>query len=249
MAQQESIICQQRDNVLIIEFNRAEKKNALSRAMYQSLTQALLEAEQQDSIHAVVLSGSETCFTAGNDLSDFIDAKSMHDLEPVLNLLMLLPRFKKPLIAAVNGLAIGIGTTLLLHCDMVIADHSSQFQLPFINLAACPEAASSFLLPRLVGHVKASELLMLGERFDAQTALQLKIINEIAPIHSALTIALEKANKIASKSPKAIQLTKALLKKPILEEVSSVTAYEAKSFFECLQSKEAQLALQAFFKQ
>lgn len=249
MAQQESIICQQCDNVLIIEFNRPEKKNALSRAMYQSLTQALCEAEQQDHIHAIVLTGSETCFTAGNDLSDFINAKSTHDLEPVLNLLMLLPRFKKPLIAAVNGLAIGIGTTLLLHCDMVIADQSSQFQLPFINLALCPEAASSFLLPRLVGHLRACELLMLGEKFDAETALQLKMINEIAPIHSALTIALEKANKIASKSPKATQLTKALLKKPIIEEMSFIIGYEAKSFFECLQSQEAQLAIQAFFKQ
>lgn len=249
MAQQESIICQQRDNIFIIQFNRAEKMNALSRAMYQSLTQALLEAEQQDTIHAVVISGSESCFTAGNDLSDFINAKSMQDLEPVLSLLMLLPRFKKPLIAAVNGLAIGIGTTLLLHCDMIIADQSSQFQLPFINLAACPEAASSFLLPRLVGHAKASELLMLGERFDAQTALKLNIINEIAPVRSALNVALEKAQKIASKSPRAIQLTKALLKKPILDEMSSVIDYEAKSFFECLQSKEAQLALQAFFKQ
>lgn len=241
------ILCEQRDSVFIIQLNRPEKKHAITRQMYQSLTQAMHEAAHKDDIRAVIITGSEDCFTAGNDLSDFIHAKTMQDLEPVLQFLMYLPKFNKPLIAAVHGLAIGIGTTMLLHCDIVIADETSQFQLPFINLGACPEAGSSVLLPLLCGHQKASELLLLGERFDIKTANQLNLINHITPARKALDKALDIANHLAKKSPRAVQLTKSLLKKSYIDQLSAVIGHEAKSFFECLQSKEAQQALQAFF--
>lgn len=241
------ILCKQQDNIFSIQLNREEKKNAITRPMYLDLTQAMLEAENNDNIHVVVITGGDNCFTAGNDLTDFVNAKEMEDLRPVLEFLNLLPKLKKPLIAAVNGLAIGLGTTLLLHCDMVIADQNSEFQLPFINLATCPEAASSLLLPRLVGHQKASELLLLGERFDVETALNLRLVNEIAPVRSAFTVAMKKAAMIAQKSPRAVQLTKLMLKQPILDQMSATINKEAKSFFECLQSKESKMAIQAFF--
>lgn len=248
MSAQGSISCQKKDQIFIIELQRSEKKNAITRHMYQSLTQSLMEAEQLDDIRVIVITGSESCFTAGNDLSDFKNAEQVQDLEPVLTFLNLLPKLKKPLIAAVNGLAIGIGTTVLLHCDLVIADEFSRFQLPFINLAACPEAGSSFLLPRIMGHQKASELLLLGEPFDVKTADQLNLINQITPPGKALNIALEKAAQIAQKPPKAAQLTKALLKRSYLETLNETIQFEGRAFFECLQSQEAKTALAAFFK-
>lgn len=241
------IHCTEQENILTITFNRQAKKNAITREMYQDLTRVLQEADANPNTHVIIITGSDDCFTSGNDLSDFINAKEMKDLEAVIDFLNLLPTLKKPLIAAVNGLAIGIGTTLLLHCDMVFADQQSIFQLPFINLGACPEAGSSLLLPRLVGHQKASELLLLGERFDANMAFRLNLINEITPMRSALPQAMIKAKLIAKKSTHAVQMTKALLKKPIMEQMQATIGVEARSFFECLQTKEAQVALRAFF--
>lgn len=244
----QSIICEQQDTTFVIRINRPEKKNAITRDMYIALTQALKDAEQSDIIKNIIITGTTDCFTAGNDLKDFLEAKSIEDLEPILALLSFLPKLKKPLIAAVHGLAIGIGTTLLLHCDFVYADQNSQFQLPFINLGAVPEAGSSALLPQLIGHVKSCELLMLGETFDCQTAHSLQLINAITPNGQALAAAFQTANKLSTKSQKAIQLTKRMLKESQQKNILQLIKEEAAVFYECLQSSEAQQAMKQFFK-
>lgn len=242
------VVCSQLNHIFSIRLNRENKKNAINLQMYAELTRALLEADNDSDIRVITITGGEICFTAGNDFLDFMNAKTVEDLNPVLSFLEVLSKLRKPIIAAVNGLAIGIGTTLLLHCDLVFAGHDAQFQLPFINLGVCPEAASSLFLPRLVGHQKASELLFLGECFDAKTALDLRIVNAVTANNSTLTIAMEKAESIAKKPPIAVQLTKKLLKQSSENEINQAITQEAHAFFECLQTKESQLIIKSFLQ-
>src|SRR5579859_2852641 len=168
------------DGACEIAMARPQRKNALTLAMYAAMTEALEAAGRDDAVRAVLIRGEGGSFTSGNDLGDFMQSPPTDENSPVLRFLAKLSAFDKPLVAAVEGHAIGIGTTMLLHCDLVYAAPSARFQLPFVNLALVPEAASSFLLPRLAGHVHAAELLFFGEPFDAATARDLGIVNAVA---------------------------------------------------------------------
>ncbi len=234
------------ERVMTIRLNRLEKKNALTLAMYTAMAQALQEAADDLDVRAVIIAGGESCFTAGNDINDFIANPPVDRDSPVMFFLHTLAAFPKPLVAAVNGVAIGIGTTLLLHCDLVYVGEGARFHLPFVDLGSVPEGASSLLLPQLVGRRKAAEMLMLAEPFDAATALQLGLINGVHAPREVEGVASAAAQKLAAKAPTALRLTKALLQREQLDAIATALAVEGKHFADQLQSPEAQEALQAF---
>ena len=234
--------------VRVIQLNRPEKLNALNLAMYQQLTAALISADATDEIHAIVLHGTKHCFTAGNDVGDFLSSGELTHEHPAVQFLFTLVNLQKPLLAAVSGPAIGIGTTLLLHCDLVFADTTAEFQLPFVDLALVPEAGASMLLPQLVGYPRAAELLLTGERFSAMQARGYRIINDVLSDDELLEHTLTKAKLIASKPPIAVQQTKALLK-PWKAELSAHMQRELACFGERLQSDEAKQIFQRFLLQ
>ena len=176
-----TIRIQDKDGVRTIAFARAEKKNAITGEMYTKMVQALASAQDDDSIKVVLFASTNENFTAGNDVGDFAANPPTGPEAPVFQLLKLLCEVKKPMVAAVPGLAIGIGTTLLLHCDLVYAAESAKFKMPFVDLALVPEAGSSQLLPQLLGHQRAAQLLLLGEAFDAQQALAWGLVNQVVP--------------------------------------------------------------------
>ena len=237
---------QDRDGVRTIAFARPEKKNAITREMYTRLVSALKDAEASDEIKVVLFTGMGDVFTAGNDLGDFASAPPTDADAPVFQLLNMLPVFKKPMLAAVPGIAIGIGTTLLLHCDLVYASESATFKMPFVDLGLVPEAGSSQILPLLMGHTKAAEFLLLGESFDAQTAAALNIVNKVLPAAELLSYARGKAQLLAAKPTQALIASKALMKRAPENLVDRIN-YEAKVFGERLQSPEAKAIFAAFF--
>ncbi|MBA1205005.1 enoyl-CoA hydratase [Pseudomonas capeferrum] len=232
--------------VLTVGFNREARKNAITIPMYRALTDILQEAASDDDIRVVVLRGSETMFTAGNDLDDFISDPPLDPQAPVWRFLHALSAFPKPLVAAVCGVAVGIGTTLLLHCDLVYAASDARFSLPFINLGLCPEAACSLLLPRSLGYQGAAEVLLTGDPFDARFALSAGLVNRILPAPEVLPWALAQARKIAQKPALAVTETKRLLKRGGLAEVHARIDEEAQAFARLLQSEAAQTAITAF---
>ncbi|MEM1055933.1 MAG: enoyl-CoA hydratase [Bacteroidota bacterium] len=232
--------------VLRLTLARPEKKNALTRAMYTALAEALTEAEGDAEIRAVVLCGEGGTFTAGNDLFDFMTDPPRDETSPVFQFLHAAVGFAKPLLAAVEGVAIGIGTTLLLHCDLAYAAPSARFKMPFTDLGLVPEAASSLLLPRLAGQARASELLLLGEMFDASTAQEIGLINAV--VADPTTHAMERAQALALKPPAAVRQSKALLRAPLRDRVLETIREEAALFVERLTSEEAQEAFSAFLE-
>jgi enoyl-CoA hydratase/carnithine racemase len=232
------------DRVTTLRFDRPEKKNALTVAMYEQLTDALVAAASDPAVHAVVLAGSSDCFTSGNDIADFARANQGGLSTAPLDFLRALATFEKPVIAAVAGVAIGVGTTLLLHCDLVIAAPSARFKTPFVALGLVPEAASSLLLPRLVGERRAAQLLLLGEQIDAATALAWGLVNEIAD--DPLAASLAKAKTLAACAPSALRATKSLTRRATRESVLETMAVEAETFSKQLRSPEAMEAFQAF---
>lgn len=237
---------QNEGGVLTIRFNRAEKKNALTSAMYAAIAAALTAAADDPAVRVVIITGSEDSFTAGNDLMDFMANQDITG-GPVIEFLRVFAAFPKPIIAAVNGLAIGVGTTLLLHCDLAYAAQGARFQLPFVNLAAVPEFASSLLLPRLIGHVRAAELLMFGEPFSADKALALGLLNAVLAPADVMTHAMAKAKVLAAKPPAALRQTKALMRGHI-GDITARIDLENKMFSECLKSAEFTEAATAFFE-
>jgi enoyl-CoA hydratase/carnithine racemase len=198
--------------VLTIRMSRPEKKNALTPGMYTAMANALAAAAADDAIRVVLLCGAGGAFTSGNDLRDFVAAPPTGAESPVMAFLAGISTFPKPLVAAVEGVAVGIGTTMLLHCDLVVADPAARFALPFINLGLVPEAGSSLILPRQLGHLRAAELLMLGEMFDAPTAARHGIINKVSAPAAAEADAMVWVTALAAKAPTALRATKALLK-------------------------------------
>lgn len=239
------VVIANEEGVLIVRMHRPEKKNALTRAMYNAISEALLAADQDDSVRVVLLTGTSDCFTSGNDLSDFRNIPSGVE-RPRNSILNSLPNLKKPIIAAVNGFAVGVGTTMLLHCDLVYAGQSARFQLPFVNLGLCPELGSSFLLPLLAGHQKASELLLLGEQFGAETAQQAGIVNTVCPDDKTYETALGKAKQLAGQPAGSVRLTKSLLKRTREQWVKAAIEEEVSEFNVRLQSPEAKEAFKAF---
>ncbi len=239
------LILRQTDGpILTLTFNRPEKQNALTREMYQALADAINEANGDFGIRAIILSTSSAHFTAGNDLFDFLNEPPLEPGSPVMNFLEAIHSFAKPVLAAVSGNAIGIGTTLLLHCDIVVADSSAKFVMPFVNLGLVPEAGASLLFPRLVGHQAASKVFLTGEGFDAKTAKEFGLIAEIS--ETPLEKVREYAEKIAAQPPNAIIQTKALLKSELHEKVAAVMRAEGELFQMALQSDEAREAFMNF---
>jgi len=242
------IIVSIEDHVLTIAFNRPTKKNAINQAMYSLMHQGLETAAEDNAIRVVLFRGQENCFTSGNDIVDFLSSVEHSAELPVVKFLNSLMRFQKPIVAAVNGPAIGIGTTLLLHCDLVVAAEEAQFQLPFTSLGICPEAASSFILPLLTGHQKAAELLMFGDKFSAQEAQAIGLVNRVTSTANFLQLAKELANRLAAQPPSALRATKALLKRSNQATLEATLQVEMKVLGELLVGPEAREAMTAFME-
>jgi enoyl-CoA hydratase/carnithine racemase len=226
--------------ILTLTFNRPDKQNALTREMYQVLADAINEAQGDFGIRAVILASSSAHFTAGNDLFDFLNAPPLEPGSPVMNFLEAIHNFSKPLLAAVTGNAIGIGTTMLFHCDLVVADNSAKFSMPFVNLGLVPEAGSSLLFPRLVGHQMASKVFLTGEPFNSASAKEFGLIAEISD--KPRETILGYATQIAAQPPNAVIQTKALLKSELHDKVAAVMRAEGELFQMALQSDEAREA-------
>ena len=241
------VVTETAGGVLTIRFNRPDKKNAILGAMYADAAAALKAADSDAGVRVVIITGSGDSFTAGNDLKDFLENPPQNNDAPVFRFMHDLAGFSKPVIAAVNGVAVGIGTTVLLHCDFAFAVSSAKFQLPFVNLALVPEFASSLLLARFLGQRKAAELLMLGEAFDAETAQGFGLINAVVPSDQLEAVVKAKASALALKPPAALRATKALLNAD-RAEIDARIALEAKIFGERLQSAELKEAIGAFFE-
>lgn len=234
--------------VRLLTIARPERRNALDRATYRGLGEALQAADADEGVRVVVLTGEGGVFTAGNDLSDFQDTGESQEDSAGLTFLHAINAFSKPLIAAVEGFAIGIGTTMLLHCDLAYAGEGTRFAVPFVRLGLCPEGASSYLLPRIAGSKRAAELLMLGEPFGPEVAAEAGIVNAVVAQGEALATALAKAQALAALSPASLAATKRLLKRGTEAQVASTLAEEAESFHALRRSPEAQAAFAAFFK-
>lgn len=244
----DNVLVSVEDRVCFVQMHRPEKKNALTGAMYAALADAVSAAEADPAVRVLLISGTETVFSAGNDVADFAAGFSMDEGSPVVRFLDALVGAQKPVVAAVNGPAIGIGTTMLLHCDLVYAGRSARFQLPFVNLGLVPEAGSSYLLPRLLGHVRAAELLMLGEPFDAQTARDYALVNAVVADGETLPRARAAALALAAKPPAALRLTKQMLKQAEGDTLRRVIRAEAEQFRARLATPEAAEAFQAFLE-
>ncbi|MFM8965957.1 MAG: enoyl-CoA hydratase, partial [Actinomycetota bacterium] len=226
--------------ILTLTLNRPEKQNAITRDMYQTLANAINEANGDFGVRAVLITSSSQHFTSGNDLFDFLNTPPLEEGSPVMNFLEAIHNLSKPLLAAVSGNAVGIGTTMLFHCDVVVAAPTTKFSMPFVNLGLVPEAGSSLLFPRLVGHQRASKVFLTGEPFSPSEALEMGLIAEVSdnPIDSARAIAL----KIAAQPPNAVIQTKALIKSELHDKVSAVMRAEGELFQMALQSDEAREA-------
>lgn len=234
--------------ILTIAFDRADKKNAITNEMYLAAEAALLNASENDDVHVVLFKGEGGDFTSGNDLVDFIKNPPSGDMPPVLAFLLALARCPKPVVAAVNGLAVGIGTTMLAHCDFVVAADNARFKLPFVDLGVCPEGGSSLLFPNMMGHAQAAELLLLADIFGAEKANKAGLLNEVVAADDVLPLAEKVAAKLAKKAPNAIRKTKAMLKQSYLSELEARLAEEIFNFRALLDGPEAKEALTAFME-
>ncbi len=244
----DQILTHQANGVLHIRINRPEKKNALTLAMYDALTAAVAAGEADAAVRVLLFSGSNGQFTAGNDLGDFINNPPDGEDNPVFRFLRTLIAAQKPVVAAVQGVAIGIGTTLLLHCDLVYAAPSARFQLPFVNLGLTPEAASSLILPQLMGHRRAAQMLLLGDTLDAAAAQAAGLINAVVTEDELEAVAMQKAQELAAKAPQAVLLSKQLMKRWSADAVRQTMSAEGEVFIQRLHSPEALEAITAFFE-
>lgn len=236
------------DRVLRIRFNRPDKKNAITREMYSTMAAAITQANDDSSVRVILFEGSPGCFTSGNDLSDFMKAPQIGPETPVGNFLDVASTTPKPVVAAVTGIAVGIGTTMLLHCDLAYACESAKFHMPFVNLGLVPEFGSSLLLPQLVGQRRAAELLMFGQPFDASTAQDLGVINQVYPDNTLIDQTAAKAHALAAQPPAALRHTKRLMKHAATAAIASQIETEGECFADALSGPEAREALQAFME-
>lgn len=243
----EHILVQNKNAVCTIIFDRTHRKNALTIAMYDALSDALQTADQNQTIRAILITGAEGAFTAGNDLHEFMHTPPQSTDTPVFRFLKTLVHCTKPIVAQVDGVAIGIGTTMLLHCDFVYASDRSHFKMPFINLGLVPEAASSYLLPMSLGHRKAAELLLLGDRFDAHQATDFGIVNQATSSEALPHVVQKTLDRLVALPPKAMQYSKALLKAQQKQKILQVMEEEGEIFMSQLGSPENTEAINAFF--
>ncbi|HYD77507.1 enoyl-CoA hydratase [Ramlibacter sp.] len=234
--------------VMTITFNRLERKNSITSAMYAALADALDKAASDPAIRVAVLQGHETVFSAGNDIGDFLNQPPAGEDSPVFRFLRGIAKFPKPLVAAVCGPAVGVGTTLLFHCDLVFAGDNAAFSLPFVNLGLCPEAASSLLVPQMFGYHRAAEALLLGEPFMAEAALEAGLVNRVLPPTEANAYAQAQARKLAAKPLSSLVETKRLMKLgqqgPVMERMQQ----EGASFSRMLREPAAREAFTAFME-
>ncbi len=236
------------DRTRLIQMNRPAKKNALTLAMYDALANAIESAGKEDSgLSAIVITGSEGAYCAGNDLQDFLSIAEcgLSAAAPILRLIDQLAQSAVPIVAAVDGVAVGIGATMLLHCDIVYASPTARFQFPFVNLGLVPEAGSSLLLPRLAGYQKASELLLLGRPFSVEEAEQIGLIASIIPSAELVGHAMAVAQNLAEKPQSALRATRALLRRGPEPITARITA-EVEQFDHHLRSPELREAVAAF---
>lgn len=234
--------------VLTLTINRPERKNALTSAMYAALAQALERAAQDAAMRVAVIQGQEAFFCAGNDIEEFLHQPPMDASSPVLRFLRAVATFPKPLLAAVCGPAVGIGTTMLLHCDLVYAGDNAAFSMPFVNLGLCVEGAASLLAPALMGYHRAAEALLLGEPLYAATALDVGLVNKVLPPSEVNAYAQQVARKLAAKPSVSLMETKRLMKGAQQDAVLQCITEEATVFARLLRGPAAKEAFQAFIE-
>lgn len=244
----ENILVEDEAGVRLITINRPHKKNAITKAMYAAMAEAVNSAQADDDLRVVLFTGAGDAFTAGNDMVDFVSSGgNMDDDAPVVRFLHAILNAKKPLMAAVNGLAIGVGATMLLHCDLVYASDNASFSMPFINLGLMPEAASSLMLPFAVGSKKAAQMFMLGDKHSAAEALDMGLITGIFAPDRLMDEAKAVAQALARKPPKAMLLVKELLKRAPESPIERM-GREGAMFAQCLGGDEFKEAAAAFFE-
>jgi enoyl-CoA hydratase/carnithine racemase len=239
------------DGILTINFNRPEKKNAITFGMYQAMADAINASNEDKNVSVILITGKPEVFTAGNDLEDFMKhagSLASEDMPPVYQFMHALNDAQKPVIAAVAGNAVGIGTTLLMHCDMIYAADNAKFSMPFTPLGLCPEYASSMVFQRIVGYQRAAEKLLLGEAFLAQEAFEMGFINKVLPLEELLPYAEKQAAKIAALPAKSIRLTKRLMKANEPQAIRDKMNEENAHFAAMLSQPEAREAMMAFFQ-
>jgi enoyl-CoA hydratase/carnithine racemase len=236
------------NKVLTIEIARPEKKNALTQAMYTAMAEALEAANTDASVRAVLITGQPGIFTSGTDIEDFMQRPPQGEETPVARFMRALLDCDKPVVAAVTGAAVGIGTTLLLHCDLVYVSDEARLAMPFVSLGLVPEYASSLVLPALIGHVKAAEKLMLGEPFTGSDAVDCGIANAVLPAGEVVNHARRMAERFNTLAPGAVADTKRLMRAPLRARIREVMAAEGALFGQRLRSPEATEAFQAFFQ-
>jgi enoyl-CoA hydratase/carnithine racemase len=234
--------------VTTLTLHRPDRKNSITSAMYDTMDQALRAAQADPSVRVVVFQGSETVFSAGNDIGDFLNQPPAGPEAPVFRFLHTIAAFPKPLLASVCGPAVGIGTTMLLHCDLVYAGDNAAFSVPFVNLGLCPEAASSLLLPRLMGYHRAAEALLLGEPFMAEAALEAGLVSRVVPPSEAKALAQAQARKLAAKPLSSLVETKRLMKQAGQAEVVARMREEGAVFGRMLTEPAAREAFGAFME-
>ena len=239
------VLVSQTGGVCEVRLNRPAKRNAITLSMYDVMWDAIVRAEADDTVRVILLTGAGASFTAGNDLMDFMSGPPVSDKHSAARFVRLLPKIHKVLIAAVHGSTVGIGVTLLLHCDLVVAARGTRLSMPFVKLGLVPEAASSLLLPRLIGHQRAAELLLLGTTIDAATAFNYGLVNRVVEDDALLDEARALARSVAEQPPGSLRATKQLLR----SETGPVARIEEelRAFQERLGSAEFKSAAQAFF--
>jgi len=242
------IVTEHSGSILRLQFNRPSKKNAMTSAMYITMADLLNNAAKDDSVRVVLWHGAGDSFCAGNDLEDFLKNPMGPGDSPQSRLIEALINFDKPVVAAVQGFAIGGGTTMLTHCDSVYAGESAKFQMPFINLALVPEFGTSYSLPARIGYLRAAELIQLGQPFDAKHAMELGLVTQVVADEKLLATATATAQKLAEKPADALQACKRLMKNPWREQLVEAAKAENKEFSARLRSADTKEALTAFFE-
>lgn len=242
------ILTSKANGIFTITFNRPNKKNAITAAMYQIMADALKEAESDAEVRAILLTGKQEIFTAGNDLEDFMKNPPQKRNSPVYQFMHNLIHATKPVVAAVSGPAVGIGTTLLMHCDFVYAADNAKFSMPFAKLGLCPEFSSSMLFVQIAGYQRAAEKLMLGEAFSAQEACAMGLVNKVLPTAEVFAFAQAQAAKLVALPTSSLRATKRLMKGKQLTAIKAKMEEEGQLFSEMLGSKEAKEAFTAFFE-
>jgi enoyl-CoA hydratase/carnithine racemase len=248
MNEADQILTSLEGRVLTITFNRISKKNAFTHAMYGRMADEMEAAADNPEVRVLVFQGVDGVFTSGNDVNNFLEPVEEMAERPAVRFLTQLPSFPKPMIAAVQGPAVGIGTTMLLHCDLVYADETARFSLPFARLGICPEAGSSLLLPRVAGFQRATELLILGEPFDAERAREAGIVNEVVPSDQLHERVAERAAAVAALPPAAVRASKALIRHEVRQQIAQTMEREGEHIARQLEGPETTEAMTAFFE-